>query len=266
MGIELQGLGKIFQTSDLTVEALRDISVKVSDTEFVSIIGPSGCGKSTLLRLVSGLIPPTSGSVSIDGVPVTGPAGNIGFVFQAPTLLKWRTVFKNVMFPYEVLASQKRAVMSRQEYEDRAQLLLEMAGIEEFRDAYPKQLSGGMQQRVSICRALLHDPTLLLMDEPFGALDEFTRERMNEELIRIWRETQKTVFFVTHHIPEAVFLSDRILVMSSRPGTILGEIKVDLPRPRTAEMRDSVAFLKQVVITRRMIGSADGHGNSKGTV
>ena len=263
MGIELQGLGKTFQTTDLTVEALRDISVEVADSEFVSIIGPSGCGKSTLLRLVSGLIPPTNGSVEIDGVPVEGPAGNIGFVFQAPTLLKWRTVIKNVMFPYEVLASQKRAIMSRQEYEDRAELLLEMVGIEEFRDAYPKQLSGGMQQRVSICRALLHDPTLLLMDEPFGALDEFTRERMNEELMRIWRETQKTVLFVTHHIPEAVFLSDRILVLSARPGRILGEIVVDLPRPRTPEMRDSVEFLEQVVITRRLIGKADGGGNSK---
>ena len=263
MGIELQDLGKVFQTTDLTVEALRDISVTVSDSEFVSIIGPSGCGKSTLLRLVSGLIPPTQGTVSIDGVPVQGPAGNIGFVFQAPTLLKWRTVFKNVMFPYEVLASQKRAIMSRQEYENRAELLLKMVGIEDFRDAYPKQLSGGMQQRVSICRALLHDPTLLLMDEPFGALDEFTRERMNEELMRIWRETQKTVLFVTHHIPEAVFLSDRILVLSARPGTILGEIVVDLPRPRIAEMRDSVAFLEQVVITRRMIGTADGGENSK---
>lgn len=266
MGIELQGLGKTFQTTDLRVEALRDISVTVSDSEFVSIIGPSGCGKSTLLRLVSGLIPPTAGTVSIDGVPVKGPAGNIGFVFQAPTLLKWRTVFKNVMFPYEVLASQKRAIMSRQEYEERAQLLLEMVGIEDFRDAYPKQLSGGMQQRVSICRALLHDPTLLLMDEPFGALDEFTRERMNEELMRIWRETQKTVLFVTHHIPEAVFLSDRILVLSARPGTLLGEIVVDLPRPRTAEMRDSVAFLEQVVITRRLIGQADGDENSGGPV
>ncbi|MDE0232674.1 MAG: ABC transporter ATP-binding protein [bacterium] len=263
MGIELKGLGKTFQTSDLTVEALRDISVTVSDSEFVSIIGPSGCGKSTLLRLVSGLIPPTLGEVSIDGVPVVGPAGNIGFVFQAPTLLRWRTVFKNVMFPYEVLASQKRAVMSREDYEERAEMLLRMVGIDDFRNAYPKQLSGGMQQRVSICRALLHDPTLLLMDEPFGALDEFTRERMNEELMRIWRETQKTVLFVTHHIPEAVFLSDRILVLSARPGKILGEIVVDLPRPRTAEMRDSVAFLEQVVITRRLIGQADGDGNSK---
>ena len=266
MGIELQGLGKTFQTTDLRVEALRDISVTVSDSEFVSIIGPSGCGKSTLLRLVSGLIPPTAGAVSIDGVPVDGPAGNIGFVFQAPTLLKWRTVFKNVMFPYEVLASQKRTIMSRPEYEERAELLLEMVGIDDFRDAYPKQLSGGMQQRVSICRALLHDPTLLLMDEPFGALDEFTRERMNEELMRIWRETRKTVLFVTHHIPEAVFLSDRILVLSSRPGTLLGEIVVDLPRPRTAEMRDSVAFLEQVVITRRLIGRAGVDEDSKGPV
>ena len=264
MGIELADLGKTFQTPDLTVEALRGISARVADREFVSIIGPSGCGKSTLLRLVSGLIPPTRGSVSIDGVPVRGPAENIGFVFQAPTLLRWRTVIKNVMFPYEVLASQGRAAMSRRAYEERAELLLKMVGIEDFRDAYPKQLSGGMQQRVSICRALLHDPTLLLMDEPFGALDEFTRERMNDELMRIWRETRKTVLFVTHHIPEAVFLSDRIMVLSARPGMLLGEIAVDLPRPRTAGMRDSVAFLEQVVLTRRLIGEADGGENLKG--
>lgn len=258
MGIKLEDLHKTFQTADLTVEALRGISAEIGDGEFVSIIGPSGCGKSTLLRLASGLIPPTQGTVYLDDVPVDGPAGNIGFVFQAPTLLKWRTVFKNVMFPYEVLASQGKLDASKQEFEERAHRLLEMAGLEEFPDAYPKQLSGGMQQRVSICRALIHDPELLLMDEPFGALDEFTRERMNEELLRIWRETRKTVIFVTHHIPEAVFLSDRILVMSSRPGTMLGEVVVDLPRPRKSEMRESVEFLDQVVATRHLMGFIPG--------
>lgn len=255
IGIRLNGLHKTFQTDGLTVEALRDASAEIGDREFVSIIGPSGCGKSTLLRLVSGLIPPTKGSVHIDEVPVEGPAGNIGFVFQAPTLLKWRTVFNNVMFPVEVLASQKKLTDSMKKYEERAQMLLEMVGLHEFPDAYPKQLSGGMQQRVSICRALIHDPELLLMDEPFGALDEFTRERMNEELLRIWRETRKTVIFVTHHIPEAVFLSDRVLVMSRRPGTFLGEIVVDLPRPRTAKMREGVDFLDHVVATRHLIGT-----------
>jgi NitT/TauT family transport system ATP-binding protein len=258
MGITLSGLNKTFRTSDLTVEALRDVSAEIDDGEFVSIIGPSGCGKSTLLRLVSGLIPPTDGEVFVDGARVEGPAGNIGFVFQAPTLLKWRTVFNNVMFPVEVLASQRRLTAPKEAYEDRARLLLDMAGLHEFPDAYPKQLSGGMQQRVSICRALIHDPELLLMDEPFGALDEFTRERMNEELLKIWRETQKTVIFVTHHIPEAVFLSDRILVMSPRPGTFLGEIVVDLPRPRIADMRESVEFLEQVVATRHLIGIRPG--------
>ncbi|MDH3296427.1 MAG: ABC transporter ATP-binding protein [Acidimicrobiia bacterium] len=258
MGIKLEGLHKVFQTNDLTVQALRDVSAEIDDGEFVSIIGPSGCGKSTLLRLVSGLIPSSQGTVYLDEVPVAGPAGNIGFVFQAPTLLKWRTVLKNVMFPYEVLASQGKVTASKQEYEDRARMLLAMAGLEDFPDAYPKQLSGGMQQRVSICRALIHDPELLLMDEPFGALDEFTRERMNEELLKIWRETRKTVIFVTHHIPEAVFLSDRILVMSPRPGTILGEVVVDLPRPRAAEMRESVEFLEQVVATRHLIGVRPG--------
>ena len=258
MGIKLERIGKVFQTDDLTVEALRDVSAEIGDSEFVSIIGPSGCGKSTLLRLVSGLLPPTGGTVYLDGTPVEGPSGNIGFVFQAPTLLKWRTVLKNVMFPYEVLASQREVTGSKEEYEERARMLLKMAGLDDFPDAYPKQLSGGMQQRVSICRALIHDPEMLLMDEPFGALDEFTRERMNEELLRIWRETRKTVIFVTHHIPEAVFLSDRILVMSPRPGTILGEIVVDLPRPRIAEMRESVEFLEQVVATRHLIGMRPG--------
>lgn len=253
MGIRLDSLGNVFQTSDLIVEALRDVSAEIDDSEFVSIIGPSGCGKSTLLRLVSGLIPATQGTVYLDDVPVSGPAASVGFVFQSPTLLKWRTVFKNVMFPYEVLASQRNVSVSKAEFEERAHRLLKMAGLEEFTDAYPKQLSGGMQQRVSICRALIHDPELLLMDEPFGALDEFTREYMNEELLRIWRETTKTVIFVTHHIPEAVFLSDRILVMSRRPGTILGEVVVDLPRPRLAEMRDTVGFLEQVVATRHLI-------------
>jgi len=258
LGIKLESLEKVFQTEDLTVEAIRDVSAEIGDGEFVSIIGPSGCGKSTLLRLVSGLLPPTRGTVYLDGTQVDGPTGNIGFVFQAPTLLKWRTVLKNVMFPYEVLASQGKATDSKADYENRALMLLKMAGLEEFPEAYPKQLSGGMQQRVSICRALIHDPELLLMDEPFGALDEFTRERMNEELLRIWRETRKTVIFVTHHIPEAVFLSDRILVMSPRPGTILGEVVVDLPRPRTAEMRESVEFLEQVVATRHLIGIRPG--------
>jgi NitT/TauT family transport system ATP-binding protein len=258
MGIRLDGIGKTFETDDLTVEALRGISATVNDNEFVSIIGPSGCGKSTLLRLVSGLLPPSEGTVYIDDVPVDGPTGDIGFVFQAPTLLKWRNVFRNVMFPYEVLASQKAAGASKAEFEDRAHSLLEMAGIGEFANAYPKQLSGGMQQRVSICRALIHDPNLLLMDEPFGALDEFTRERMNEELLRIWRETTKTVVFVPHHLPEAVFLSDRVFVMSRRPGTILGELTIDLPRPRKAEMRESVEFLEQVVETRHLIGLGSG--------
>ncbi len=263
MGIKLEGLRKVFQTSDLTVEAVRDVSAEIQDHEFVSIIGPSGCGKSTLLRLASGLIPPTEGTVFLDGVPVEGPAGNIGFVFQSPTLLKWRTVLKNVMFPYEVLASQKNAGASKADFEARAHELLKMAGLDEFTDAYPKQLSGGMQQRVSICRALIHDPELLLMDEPFGALDEFTREYMNEELLRIWRETKKTVLFVTHHIPEAVFLSDRVLVMSQRPGTIVGEVVVDLPRPRLPEMRETVRFLEQVVETRHLIGAGTSEAMSE---
>jgi NitT/TauT family transport system ATP-binding protein len=263
MGIRLDGIGKIYKTEGLRVEALRGISAEVQDREFVSIIGPSGCGKSTLLRVIAGLIPASEGRAYLDDVLVDGPTGNIGFVFQAPTLLKWRTVLQNVMFPYEVLAAQKRANGSKQEFQDRAHELLKMAVLEQFADAYPKQLSGGMQQRVSICRALIHDPDLLLMDEPFGALDEFTREMMNSELLRIWSETRKTVLFVTHHIPEAVFLSDRVLVMSQRPGTVVGEVQVDLPRPRQEEIRESTKFLDKVVETRHLIrlGSSESTGD-----
>lgn len=254
MGIKLDGIGKVFEGSGLRVRALESVGVDVDDGEFVSIVGPSGCGKSTLLRIVAGVIPPTEGEVVLNGRKVDGPLGNVGFVFQHPTLFKWRTVIKNVMFPYEVLASQGRAEGSRQEYEERAIHLLEMTGLVDFRDAYPKQLSGGMQQRVSICRALLPDPPILLMDEPFGALDEFTRERMNFELLRIWEETEKTVLFVTHHIPEAVYLSDRVVALTSRPGTVAGTVEVNLERPRGKDVRDGVAFLEHMVTVRKLIG------------
>ncbi len=254
MGIELAQVSKTFETKTMQVRALEDLTFDIDDGEFVSIIGPSGCGKSTLLRLMSGLIPATSGWIRVDDSLVTGPLGSVGFVFQSPTLFKWRTIFQNVMFPYEVLAARRETDLARDEYEKRAHHLLEMAGIADFADAHPKTLSGGMQQRASICRALVHDPTLLLMDEPFGALDEFTRERMNLELQRIWDETRKTVAFVTHHIPEAVFLSDRVIVMSARPGRLIGDLRIDFPRPRSPELRESVAFLEKVVEIRRLIG------------
>lgn len=253
--IELAGVGKVFEGAGLLVMALEDISFSVRPHQFVSIVGPSGCGKSTLLRIVAGLIPST-GKVIVGGEAVEGPLGDVGFVFQDATLLKWRTVFKNVMFPYEVAASQGRARGSRREYEERARQLLGMAGLDGFEDAYPKQLSGGMQQRVSICRALLLDPPLLLMDEPFGALDELTRESMNDELLRIWGETGKTVLFVTHHIPEAVFLSDEVIVMTTRPGRVAGKVDVVLPRPRPDGIREDPDFHRHTVAVRRLIGSS----------
>ncbi|HEX9645144.1 MAG TPA: ABC transporter ATP-binding protein [Acidimicrobiia bacterium] len=253
MGIELRNLGKTFHSDAIDVEALADISLTVGESQFVSIIGPSGCGKSTLLRILAGLLPPTKGTVEVDGVEVTEPLGNVGFVFQAPTLFKWRTILGNVMFPYEALAGRGEADGDKASYEQRARHMLEMAGIAEFADAHPKQLSGGMQQRAAICRALVHDPAILLMDEPFGALDEFTRERMNLELLRIWDDSRKTVVFVTHHIPEAVFLSDRVIVMSPRPGRVIGDVEVGFARPRQPALRDDISFLEKVIEIRKMI-------------
>lgn len=254
MAIELKEVSKTFKSGSLTVEALKDVSFRIGDGEFVSIIGPSGCGKSTMLRLISGLIPRTGGEIRVDDQEVVGPLGNVGFVFQSPTLFKWRTIMENVMFPYEVLDSRGEAEGDRETYKKRARHLLEMAGISDFANAHPKTLSGGMQQRAAICRALVHDPTMLLMDEPFGALDEFTRERMNLELLRIWNETRKTVAFVTHHIPEAIFLSDRVIVLTHRPGQVAADVTVEFSRPRSPELRESFEFHEQATELRRLIG------------
>lgn len=254
MAIALNNVSKTFRSGELTVEALRDVSFHIEDGEFVSIIGPSGCGKSTLLRLISGLIAKSGGDIDVDGQTVTEPLGNVGFVFQSPTLFKWRTIMQNVMFPYDVLESRGEAEGDRAVYETRARRLLDMAGIAEFADAHPKTLSGGMQQRAAICRALVHDPTILLMDEPFGALDEFTRERMNLELLQIWDQTRKTVAFVTHHIPEAIFLSDRVIVMTPRPGEVAADVVIDFERPRSPEIRDSLGFHEKTTELRRLIG------------
>jgi NitT/TauT family transport system ATP-binding protein len=193
----------------------------------VSIVGPSGCGKSTLLKIVAGLYPATSGAIAVNGLAVRGPLPDIGIVFQGAALMKWRTVLDNILLQAEV----RRLDLA--EYRARALELIALVGLTGFEAAYPSQLSGGMQQRVAICRALLHDPALLLMDEPFGALDAFTREQMNLELLAIWSARRKTILFVTHSIPEAVFLSDRVLVMSARPGQIIDDIRVRLPRPRS---------------------------------
>ncbi|WP_373695939.1 ABC transporter ATP-binding protein [Aquibium pacificus] len=238
--INLERVGMVYETGSGSVEALRDITLSVADGEFVSLVGPSGCGKSTMLRVLAGLRPATSGSIVVDGQPVTRPISKVGMVFQAAVLLKWRTVLENVLLPAEL------AGLNPRRYRERARELLTLVGLEGFATKRPGELSGGMQQRVALCRALLLDPPLLLMDEPFGALDAMTRDDMNLELLRVWGEAgkggRKTVLFVTHSIPEAVFLSDRVVVMSPRPGRIADVVTVDLPRPRTVESRATAEF------------------------
>lgn len=212
------------------VSALEDISFTARQGEFVSVVGPSGCGKTTLLKILAGLVRPTAGVVRLAGSDVDGPRRDIGMVFQQATLLPWRTITENVMVPVEVQKLDKRR------YRQRAEELLHLVGLDGFGDKYPNELSGGMQQRAGICRALVHDPDVLLMDEPFGALDAMTREYMNLELLRIWSEAGKTVVFITHSISEAVFLSDRVLVMSPRPGRVVDVADVDLARPRDLDI------------------------------
>lgn len=225
--IEVAGLHKVYRPRrSASTHALSDISFAVRRGEFVSIVGPSGCGKTTLLKVLAGLIPRTEGNVNIAGKDVTRPLREVGMVFQAATLLPWRTIIENVMVPAEI---QK---LDRKEHLARAHDLLDLVGLTGFEDKYPFELSGGMQQRAGICRALVHDPAVLLMDEPFGALDAMTREYMNVELLRIWKESQATILFVTHSIPEAVFLSDRVIVMSPRPGRIAEVMNIPIDRPR----------------------------------
>ena len=228
-----------YRTASGPVEALRDITFAVDRGELVALVGPSGCGKSTLLRIVAGLRPATAGRVMVDNRPVTRPIPSVGMVFQAPVLLKWRSVIDNVLLPVE-LSGLRPA-----DYRARAEELLRLVGLREFANKVPSELSGGMQQRASLCRALLLDPPLLLMDEPFGALDAMTRDEMNLELLRVWgeqNERRKTILFVTHSIPEAVFLADRVVVMTSRPGRVAKIFDVPLPRPRTVESRATGEF------------------------
>lgn len=247
--VEVEQVNKFFGEGQSGTLALQEISLTIDQGEFVSIVGPSGCGKSTLLRIIADLVSPSSGEVRVMGkTPQQARLDrNYGFVFQAPTLLEWRTVLKNVELPLEVMHG------ATAEWKARAVEMLEMVGLKDFHQHYPWQLSGGMQQRASIARALSFDPALLLMDEPFGALDEFTRERMNLELLRIWEKTHKTVIFVTHSIPEAVFLSARIVVMTPRPGKIAAVVPIDLPYPRTFETRESTRFFELVTTVRETL-------------
>lgn len=227
--------------------ALQSMSLDVRDEEFITIVGQSGCGKSTLLRLVSGLLAPTTGTIGLAGRPVTGPRSDVGIVFQSPVLLPWRTSLENVLLPIEFLKKDLA------QYETRARELLALVGLKGFESAYPRALSGGMQQRVSISRALVSDPRILLMDEPFGALDAMTREELSFELLRIWEERKKTVLFVTHSIPEAVLLANRVVVMTPRPARVAKIIEVNLPRPRTLAMEFSSEFRQATDEIRELI-------------
>jgi NitT/TauT family transport system ATP-binding protein len=239
--IELQGVSKTYRTKrGGDVVALQNVTVNMEDGEFVTVVGPSGCGKSTLLNMLAGLLTPSSGEILLDGKPVNGPRRDVGIVFQSPVLLPWRTVFQNTMLPVQVQHRDKK------EFEGRAHHLIDMVGLGDFADKYPFELSGGMQQRAAIVRALVHDPAILLMDEPFGALDAMTREQMNVELLRIWQESGKTVVFITHSIPEAVFLADRCLVFCPRPGRLVDIVDVDLPRPRDLSVMNTPEFGRYV--------------------
>jgi NitT/TauT family transport system ATP-binding protein len=253
LAVEARRVSLVFETSDGNVEALSNVDLQIEVGDFVSFIGPSGCGKTTLLRIIADLERPTDGTVLVNGLTPERARLNrhYGYIFQAPALYPWRTIERNVMLPLEVMG------VAREERRARAAHYLRLVNLSGFERKFPWQLSGGMQQRVSIARALSFDPALLLMDEPFGALDEIVRDHLNEQLLRLWEETGKTVVFVTHSIPEAVFLSTRIVVMSPRPGRIIDVISCNLPRDRRLEIRETPEFLK---IARQVrVGLRSGH-------
>ncbi|MEK8145800.1 ABC transporter ATP-binding protein [Streptomyces sp. M10(2022)] len=243
-----------FRSRNRDVTALQEVSLDVAPGEFVAIVGPSGCGKSTLLKLVAGLLTPSAGEVRLGGGPVKGPRHDIGYVFQRAALLEWRSARRNILLQAEIRRTPSAQARAR------ADELIRMTGLVGFEDAYPHELSGGMQQRVALCRALLHEPPVLLMDEPFGALDALTREQMNTELNRIWRETGTTVLLVTHSISEAVYLADRVVVMSPRPGTITEVIEVGLPAEREySETVGRPEFHEAAAHIRGLLGAVSAH-------
>jgi NitT/TauT family transport system ATP-binding protein len=245
-----RSLSKVYETRDGgQVAALQSLDISIAPGEFIAVVGPSGCGKSTLLKLLAGLILRSSGTLLLSGESVEGPRRDIGMVFQAATLLDWRTVLQNVMLPIDVLG------LNRRRYRERALELINLVGLAGFENKYPGELSGGMQQRVALSRSLIHDPALLLMDEPFGALDALTRETMNLELQRIWMEAGKTVVLITHSISEAVFLGDRVAVMTSRPGRLAEIVPVHLPRPRTLDMMTGSEFGSVVNHIRELLNT-----------
>jgi NitT/TauT family transport system ATP-binding protein len=248
--IELSGVSKVFATaSGETVHALDNANLVVHSGEFVAVVGASGCGKTTMLRLIAGLERCTAGTIAVNGKTQVRPSEQAGIVFQDPTLLPWRTVLQNVLLPVDVLK------LDAGSFRPRARTLIETVGLRDFENKYPHELSGGMRQRVAIARALVHDPAMLLMDEPFGALDALTRDQMNLELLDIWAATRKTVLLITHSITESVFLADRVIVMSPRPGRIVEEIGIDLPRPRTLDMINQEDFGRYARRIRGLLGT-----------
>ncbi len=249
-GVTIQGLGKAFPKEDGTAtQALEGVSLEIRDEEFVCLVGPSGCGKTTLLRIIAGLETATAGSVTVDGRAVTGPDPKRGMVFQEYSLFPWRRVIDNVAFGLEMKG------VPREERRRTADHYLDMVGLSQFRDAYPFELSGGMRQRVAIARALANDPDVLLMDEPFGALDAQTRNRMQKELLSLWEQTKKTIVFVTHSVDEAVYLSDRIVVLSPRPGSVREVIDIPWSRPRDRTSAEFAEVRRRVL---RMIDESEG--------
>ena len=235
--VSLEGVSRRFVTRAGTdVVALEGVTLDILRDQFVTVVGPSGCGKTTLMKLVGGITPPSKGTVKLAGEVLVRASRKVGMVFQRPVLLPWRTVLENVLFPLEMLG------WPVEERRDEAHRLIELVGLAGFENALPSELSGGMQQRVSICRALIYDPEVLLMDEPFGALDAMTREDLSFELLRIWEEKKKTVLFVTHSIAEAVLLADRVIVMTARPGRVVMDVPITLPRPRTPDTEFSAEF------------------------
>ncbi|MFC6724157.1 ABC transporter ATP-binding protein [Halobium palmae] len=248
--ISFDGVDKVYGADDPakeSVTALKDIDLDIRQGEFVSVVGPSGCGKTTLLHMAAGLLEATNGSVRINGVDVQGPdhkRKEVGLVFQHPVALEWRTVRKNILLPVQILKENGAIEGDMDEYRDRVDDLISLVGLEGFGDSYPNELSGGMQQRVTISQSLVYNPSVLLMDEPFGSLDAMTKDQLNVELLRIWRETEKTILFITHDLDEAVFLSDRVVVLSPRPGEVADDVEIDLDRPRNEETRGSERFVE----------------------
>jgi NitT/TauT family transport system ATP-binding protein len=255
--IKLVDVTKVFKTRSKDIVAVKDVNMEVFPGDFVAILGPSGCGKSTIIRMINDIIAPSFGQMYIDGQEIvsrkTGKdlIRRMGFIFQQPNLFPWLTVRQNVSLPLKVFGLQGK------KWEMNVDSLIEMAGLKEYEHAYPAEISGGMMQKVGVIRAMVHDPEILLMDEPFGALDEITREQLDLELLTIWEQTKKTIIFITHEVEEAVLLASKVYVMSTNPGRIVAEVEIDLPRPRTLEMIEDQAFITYEMELTNMIGKVE---------